>query len=717
MSLATTTLQSYPLNHRQTAIIVISALATEIRPRMNVSTLLVSITSHTVFKIRLAILLLVCCLGCTTAQEPAKSDKPVDLPHQHSEKSKHTNALAKESSPYLLMHAHNPVDWRPWNEETLALAKKEDKPIFLSIGYSSCHWCHVMERESFLDKEIAAFLNEHFICIKVDREERPDVDEIYMRALLMVSKRGGGWPLSMFLMPDGRPFLGGTYFPARDNDRPGHTGFLTIIQKINGEFKNNRDLTEQLANKITQATKESLDSRKPLAETEIQTAWTTDTTSSLNDRFDTKFGGFGFSPANSRLPKFPEPSNLFFLADVLQHQPDTPNVKQMLLTTCEKMQQGGIYDHLGGGFHRYSVDRYWHIPHFEKMLYDNGQLATVYANAYSLTKRDDFRRTLEGILNFVARELTSDTGGFYSSLDAESEGEEGKFYRWTVDELKSVLSSTEFDLFAKVYRIDEAPNFESRYYAPQLKQPIAKHAAEMSVSEQQLETKLKPIREKLFEHREKRIRPLLDTKILTAWNGLMIRGYADAGRVLDNPTYTNIAIKAANDVLAKAVKQDGRVLRTYTDSQAAKLNGYLIDYACLIDGLVAIHRSTGDKQWLDHAKRIQDKQIELFWDNERGGFFNVSSDHEILIARSKQMSDRAMPSGNSVASGNLVYLSEALQDASYRDKSQQTVLSASAILEDYGYQIPRMLIAATALNNLHKTASPDAPVKKATPNE
>ena len=685
---------------------------------MNVPILLKTNTGHTTFKTWFVALLITCCLGCSPTQTPTESPKPIGSSQQSVEKSKHTNALAKESSPYLLMHAHNPVNWRPWSEETLALAKKEDKPIFLSIGYSSCHWCHVMERESFMDKEIAAFLNEHFICIKVDREERPDVDEIYMRALLLVSKRGGGWPLSMFLMPDGRPLLGGTYFPARDNDRPGHSGFLTLIRKVNGEFKNNRDQAEQLANKVTQATKASLDSRQPLTETEVQTAWTTDTTSNLNYRFDAEFGGFGYSPKNSRLPKFPEPSNLLFLIDTLQQQHlDSPNAKQMLLTTCEKMQQGGIYDHLGGGFHRYSVDRFWHIPHFEKMLYDNGQLATIYASAYAMTKRDDFRRTLEGILSFVTRELTSDSGGFYSSLDAESEGEEGKFYRWSVEELKSTLSLVEFDLFAKVYRIDEAPNFEGKYYAPQLKQPIAKHAAAMTISEQQLETKLDLIRKKLFEHRKKRIRPLLDNKILTAWNGLMIRGYADAGRVLENPTYSNIAIKAANDVLAKAVKQDGRVLRTYTDSQAAKLNGYLIDYACLIDGLIAIHRSTGDQQWLDHARRIQDKQIDLFWDKERGGFFNVSDDHETLIARSKQMSDRAMPSGNSVAAGNLIYLSEALQDPSYRDKSQRTILSASAILEDNGSMIPRMLIAANAFTNNQKTKSQDKATEKAATNE
>ena len=334
-----------------------------------------------------------------------------------------------------------------------------------------------------------------------------------------------------------------------------------------------------------------------------------------------------------------------------------------------------------------------------------------------LTKRDDFRRTLEGILGFVSRELTSGDGGFYSSLDAESEGVEGKFYRWTIEELKSALSPTEFDLFAKVYRINEAPNFEGEYYAPQLKQTMAQVAAENVDGRATTRNTAQADPKKLFQLRAKRPRPLLDNKILTAWNGLMIRGYADAGRILEKPVYTDIAIKAANDILKKAVKPDGRVLRTYTDSQAAKLNGYLIDYACLIDGLIALHRSTGDQQWLDHAKRIQDKQIELFWDETSGGFFNVSSDHETLIARSKQMSDRAMPSGNSVASENLFYLGEALSDSSYLDKSRKTVLSASETLENYGYLIPRMLIAAGALERKPKATNDAATAEGQTSNE
>lgn len=642
-------------------------------------------------------LLFLCALvfsGCTQAQEKQKTQ--ATLPD--SKPTQHTNALAKESSPYLLMHAHNPVDWHPWNEETLAKAKKLAKPIFLSIGYSSCHWCHVMERESFLDDEIASFLNEHFICIKVDREERPDVDEIYMQSLLIIKQGGGGWPLSMFLTPEGKPYVGGTYWPARDGDRNAPMGFLTIIQRVQNDFAQRPAELQKVADRVTKLTQLSLAGRKPLQETALQSSWVAETTDDLHDRFDKDFGGFGFNPNRPQMPKFPEPSNLFFLADLLASQPQTPLAKQMLVTTCERMQQGGIYDHLGGGFHRYSVDRFWQIPHFEKMLYDNGQLASVYSQAYALTKKESFRRTVQGTLAFVSRELTSPDGAFYSSLDAESEGEEGKFYRWTKAELKSILNDQEFQLFASVYRINEAPNFESKYYAPQLATSLASIAKTKSLSENELEQKLEPIRKKLFEHRGKRVRPLLDKKILTAWNGLMIRGYAEAGRVLENTDYVQAAAKAADDVLAKAVNADGRVLRTYTDNQPAKLNGYLIDYACLIDGLIALHQATGERKWLDQAKRLQDKQIELFWDDKSGGFFNTSSDHEVLIARSKMMSDRAMPAGNSVAAGNLLYLGRNLNDNTYVKKSKQTVLSASAILNEQGYFIPRMLITSAALD-------------------
>lgn len=629
----------------------------------------------------------------TTFGQNAQTDESVQ-----EEEHQFTNALAGESSPYLLMHAHNPVNWYPWNEKTLAKAKSEDKPIFLSIGYSSCHWCHVMERESFLDKEIAAFLNEHYICIKVDREERPDVDDIYMHALLRV-KGSGGWPMSMFLTPEAKPFFGGTYFPARDGERGSRLGFLTIVTRIEKHFREDRTLIERDADKLTEATRQMLASRKPVEGLPIQRAWTGEAINELAILFDPKYGGFRFQPSNPKIPKFPEPSNLFFLIDWLQrpiNQPGLPDrgkeVRRMLETTCERMMLGGIHDHLGGGFHRYSVDRFWAIPHFEKMLYDNGQLASVYAEAYAQTQRDDFRRTTEGILDFVSRELTDPAGGFYSSLDAESEGEEGKFYRWAKEELQSLLTKEEFERFAIVYRINEDPNFEEDYYAPQLKQSLAKHAEAMNLTEAKLEALLQPIRKKLFDARAKRIRPLLDHKILTAWNGLMIRGYADAGRILKRQDYIDVAVAAANFALKELVTKEGRVQRTYTKG-TAKLNGYSIDYACLINGLLAIHRATGDQQWLTKADQLQKKHLDLFWDTN-GGFFYTSSDHEVLIARTKKQNDGAMPSSNSVAAENLYYLGQQLKNSAYIEKAKQTVLAASPMLTRTSQSAPRLLITS-----------------------
>lgn len=617
----------------------------------------------------------------------------------HGEKAP-ANALAKESSPYLLMHAHNPVNWYPWNEETLALAKQQDKPIFLSIGYSSCHWCHVMERESFLDPEIAKFLNENFICIKVDREERPDIDEIYMRALLQISGRGG-WPLSMFLTPEAKPFFGGTYWPARDGDRGARMGFLTIVQRVHDFYVNQREQIEQDANKLTAATRASLSVAAPTEGFPIQRAWGREAVEHLASTFDPDYGGFRYSPTDSQVPKFPEPPNLRFLIDRIRrpvpdpdHPSDTEQARKMLEVTCERMMLGGIYDHLGGGFHRYSVDRFWAIPHFEKMLYDNGQLASVYAEAHQLTGREDFRHVAEGVLDFVQAELTDKGGGFYSALDAESEGEEGKFYRWTKAELVDALSKDEFELFAKIYRIDEAPNFEEEFYAPQLKQTLAKHAIAMSISESELRNKLEPIRAKLFQLRSKRVRPLLDHKILTAWNGMMIRGFADAGRIFKREDYVQVAAKAAQFALKELVSAEGRVQRTYTDGQA-KLNGYLIDYACLIDGLIALHQATGEDQWIDAAQLIQRKQDELFWDDAGGGYFFTSSDHEVLIARSKEMNDGVMPSGNSVSAANLYYLGLALNEPILTKKSEATILASSTVLTRASYVLPQMLITAS----------------------
>ena len=613
------------------------------------------------------------------------------------------NQLADETSPYLLMHAHNPVNWRPWNEESLALAQREDKPIFLSIGYSSCHWCHVMERESFLDDEIAAILNENFICIKVDREERPDVDAIYMESLqvlnrLMQNGRGGGWPLSMFLTPDAKPFFGGTYFPARIGDRGATVGFLTILQKITEAWKDKRDRVIKDADVITELTQRSLAGQALPENVEIQSSWTTLAQQGLKENFDPEYGGFRFDAENPRVPKFPEPSNLYFLIDQLQQDPDNAESKQMLVTTCERMMMGGIYDHLGGGFHRYSVDRYWNIPHFEKMLYDNGQLATVYSEAYALTDRPDFKRVVEGILEYTDREMRDESGAFYSALDAESEDEEGKFYRWDRAEIQAALTDDEYQLFASVYGIDQPPNFEGEYYAPQLKTNWSDTAQPLSMTEDELEQKLAPIRKKLFDIRAQRARPLTDNKILASWNGLMIRGYADAGRVLKNQAYIDTASQAADFILDKMVDDQGRLIRTVTDGQG-KLNAYLEDYACLIDGLLALHRATGQAKWIEAADKIQQKQNELFWDEPRGGYFYTSGDHETLLARTKKQVDGAMPSGNSVAAGNLLYLADRLERPKYYEQARQCVIAASPLIERAPTAAPRLLITAGELSS------------------
>jgi len=623
-----------------------------------------------------------------TAEEPAKK----------TEKA-HTNRLAKETSPYLLQHAHNPVDWFPWGAEALAKAKKEGKLIFLSIGYSSCHWCHVMERESFHDAEIAKLLNEHFVCIKVDREERPDIDSIYMTALyvynqLAGSGRGGGWPLSMFLTSDAEPFVGGTYFPARDGDRPGAPGFLTLVTRIQELWSKDPDRVKGDAKTVARFTKVELEKRRGALTVALDDKLLAATLEALADEYDPKYGGFGYTPDGKR-PKFPEPSNLVFLLDRVRRHSDE-KAKEMLVGTLEKMAQGGIRDHLGGGFHRYSVDRYWTIPHFEKMLYDNGQLASVYAQAYELTKREDFRRVTIELCDFVLRELTDAGGGFYAALDADSEGEEGKFYRWEKAELAVAVTASELELFAKVYGADGDPNVDEKYYVPQLARPLAAIAAELKLSEAELEARLAPIRGKLLQVRAKRERPLTDLKILTADNGLMISGLADAGRVLNEPRYIAAAEKAAEFVLKNLRQPDGRLLRTYAGGQA-KLNAYLNDYAFLADGLIRLHRTTKNDRWLTAASEVTAKQIELFADEAGGGFFFTSSDHEQLLARGKELADNAQPAGNSVAALNLIFLAQAKHKVEYLPLAEKTIAACVVATQNSPTAAPWMLTAIPAL--------------------
>jgi uncharacterized protein YyaL (SSP411 family) len=385
-----------------------------------------------------------------------------------------------------------------------------------------------------------------------------------------------------------------------------------------------------------------------------------------------------------------------FLLDQINRDPDNVTAKKMFLLTCDRMMMGGIHDQIGGGFHRYSVDRFWRIPHYEKMLYDNGQLASVFAEAYGLTGRLEYRWTVEGILSFVDRELQSTQGGFYSALDAESEGKEGKFYIWTREQVKKELDNDSYQLFASLYGLDRAPNFEGTHYTPMLAESLTDYAQRLGIELPELKERVDGIRGTLFQKREQRKRPLRDTKILTSWNGLMIRGYADAGRILNEPFYTDTAIKAAEFALKNLATKDDRLYRTYTDGQA-KLNAYLTDYACLVDGLLALHRATSDKKWLDLADRFQQKQDELFWDEKHGGYFYTSRDHEVLLVRSKRAVDNVIPAGNSVAAGNLLYLSEYLDKPKYRERAKEAVISASPIIQQIPLATPRLLISAADL--------------------
>jgi len=640
-----------------------------------------------------------------SADPPVKPAAKNPQPKPAAKPEARRNRLAKETSPYLLQHAHNPVDWRPWGDEALDAAKREKKPIFLSIGYSSCHWCHVMERESFVDDAIAAVLNKNFICIKVDREERPDVDHVYMTSLQVFQQltrgaRGGGWPLSMFLTSEGEPFFGGTYFPAKDGDRGQAVGFLTLVQRVADVWAKDPEKIRGDAKIITRFVKLELEQQRPALATKLDQKLVDSVQESLNDQFDPQFGGFGFSEADARRPKFPEPPNLHYLLDRIQRlraaKQDAAEPLKQLDVTLRRMAQGGIRDHVGGGFHRYSVDRYWQIPHFEKMLYDNAQLAPVYAEAYALTKRDEFRRVAVETIEFMLREMSDKQGGFYSALDADSEDEEGKFYRWDRGEVEKLLPAEDFRLFAAVYGLDGEPNFEEHFYVPQLAKPLADIAAARKTAEIELDKRLAPLRQKLLTSRNRRPRPLTDTKVLTSWNGLAIRGLADCGRLLKEPRYVAAATKAADFLLANVRTKEGRLLRTYSQGEA-KLNAYLPDYAMVVDGLIGLHAATGEAKWLEAADDLTKRQIELFWDERNGGFYFTSGDHESLLARSKILIDGVEPSGNSVSASNLVYLGRQLKRPEYLDRAEQTIRAGGALLESSPGASPRLAVALAAL--------------------
>lgn len=597
------------------------------------------------------------------------------------------NRLAKESSPYLLQHAHNPVDWYPWGDEALQKAKEENKMIFLSVGYAACHWCHVMERESFEDAEIAGFLNKHFVCIKVDREERPDIDQIYMTAVQLMTGRGG-WPMTVLMTSDAKPLFGGSYFPARDGDRGNLPGFLPILRKAKQLWTDEQSELVNQSNRIAEAIRTAMSSVDSIAaDTEINVEsvkqLVVETQRRLASGFDAAHGGFGFVESNPNRPKFPEPSNLLFLLEQSKResltQKERDEALRMVSKSLDSMIAGGIYDHLGGGFHRYSTDRFWQIPHFEKMLYDNGQLAQVYALAFQLTGNAEYRSIAEGICDFVIRELTAPGGAFYSSLDADSEGEEGKFYRWEKSELESVQGIGGMTRFSKIYGFDAPPNFENKYCAPQPGKTLTQIASDNNSTFEELSTALKEPSIALLKLRGARERPPTDTKILTSWNGLMIAGLADTGRICNRPDFVMSATQAANFVLKELKTPEGRLLRTHAKGES-KLQGYLDDYAFLSHGLLSLHRATQEVHWLEQATDLTKTQMQFFGNESNGGFFYTASDHPELLVRFQDPVDGVIPSGNSVTASNFMYLSTVANKAEFKQPLRRLLLSSYGLI-------------------------------------
>ncbi len=574
-----------------------------------------------------------------------------------------SNRLINEKSPYLLQHAYNPVDWYPWGEEAFEKARKENKPIFLSIGYSTCHWCHVMERESFEDPEVARLLNEVFVSIKVDREERPDIDNIYMTVCQMMTG-SGGWPLTIIMTPDKKPFFAGTYFPKES--RFGRMGMVQLVPRIKEVWITKREDVVNSANKITsalqQATKES--HGEELDESTLRTAY-----SLFAERFDTVHGGFG------RAPKFPTPHNLLFLLRYWKRSGNEAAL-EMVEKTLESMRLGGIYDHIGFGFHRYSTDAEWFLPHFEKMLYDQALLAMAYIESYQVTGKQEYEKTAREIFTYVLRDMTSPQGGFYSAEDADSEGEEGKFYLWTEEEIREILNKEEADLIIDVFNVEKGGNFREEATGKSadrnilyLKKPIHKVASQLKLSEEELESRIDAAREKLFSFREKRIHPHKDDKILTDWNGLMIASLAKGAQAFNEPKYAEAAKRALDFILKNLRKPDSRLLHRYRDGQAA-ISAHIDDYAFLIWGLLELYEATFDVNYLQTAINLNRDFITHFWDEKNGGFYFTADDGEGLIIRQKEIYDGAIPSGNSVAMLNLLRLNRITANTNLEEKAQ-----------------------------------------------
>ncbi|MGM0472146.1 MAG: thioredoxin domain-containing protein [Bacillota bacterium] len=563
--------------------------------------------------------------------------------------NKEGNHLTEEKSPYLLQHVYNPVDWYPWSKEAFQKAQQEDKPIFLSIGYSTCHWCHVMERESFEDEEVAAILNQNFVAIKVDREERPDIDSIYMKVCQMLTGRGG-WPLTIIMTPDQKPFFAGTYFPKESRGQ--QTGLIEVLKGVQEAWVTDRqsllNRSEELITKLTQSTQNKEGSSVAKLHQLVQQAVT-----DFKRNCDEEYGGFGTAP------KFPMAHVLMFLLRFWKSNQDE-EVLELVEQTLDSMHQGGIYDHLGYGFSRYSTDRKWLVPHFEKMLYDNALLAIVYLEGYQVLGKDTYAEVAQEIFSYVERDMTAKQGGFFSAEDADSEGEEGKFYLWSPQEVKEVLGEEEGSNFCAAYNITADGNFAGKSI-PNL--------IDTATDKLILKEEFKDERDKLFAVRDKRVHPHKDDKILTSWNGLMIAALAIGARVLQDNSLEQLATEAVEFITDNLRRDDGRLLARYRDGQADYL-GYLDDYAFLIWGLIELYETTFTVDYLQLALELNEDLLDYFWDEEAGGFYFYGADSEELLTRPKEIHDGAMPSGNSVATLNLLRLARLTGDTQLEKKAR-----------------------------------------------
>jgi len=622
-----------------------------------------------------------------------KNTVMMNVRNEMNQKHKHTNNLIHETSPYLLQHAHNPVQWNSWNKQALSKARKENKPIFLSIGYSSCHWCHVMEKESFKNNEIADILNKNFISIKVDREERPDIDDIYMSAVVALSGRGG-WPLNVFLTPDLKPFFGGTYFPPED--KQGMIGFKRLIIRISEIWKEKEQREKIIldSERLTQALeKRMFVNSSEYNQDELDKDVLTKAVQELEKSFDPEWGGFGDAP------KFPPSGVISFLLHDYHYNKNKRSLK-MATITLDRMHSGGLYDHLAGGFHRYSTDRKWLLPHFEKMLYDNAQLAHVYSQAYLITGNKTYSKIAQETLKYVMNYMTDDSGGYNSAEDADAQGKEGTFYLWDQQEIDHLLDKREADIFSFFYNVKNKGNFP--YQEPYHKGKnilhrsidLASLSQKYNMREKELQDILDSARSKLLKARDQRIRPFLDDKIITSWNSLMISAFSLAYQIWDNHQYLSHAQKAARFIMHRLRNKEGMLFRS-SRAGKRKYSAYLEDYAFFIRSLIDLYESDFNTEWINQAEELTKDMIYLFWDEKTGHFHNTNKYHENQIVRTLTLHDTAVPSPSAVAVENLIKLGRLLKKKEYLEKSEKILKSLKKQMSQYPQSYIRMLMNVT----------------------